>query len=158
MPDGALPGQYGGHNSPVRQACVVEPNQWGLAAIWTRDGYICPDGYDGHYRLIYNNVPPTGFVYGYDGLCGAWVPVLTRWQADCLYAPVTTVPFTEAPADGNLYARDGLTQTWVQINPNQVGTGIPDAPMDGFLYGRQMGQWVQISTETFIGNLNAGTY
>jgi hypothetical protein len=158
MPDTALIGGYGGTNSPVRQACVVEPNQVGLGAVWTADGYICPDGYSGRFSLLYNNVPPTGFIYGYDGLCGAWVPVLTKWQADCYYAPITTVPFPEAPTDGQLYARDGETQQWVAVIPGNVGTGIGDAPMDGFLYGRQMGQWVQISTETFIGNLNAGTY
>ena len=85
-PGGLLP--YAGGNSPVRQQCVVEPWQWGLGAIWTADGYICPDGADGCFHLVYE-APCTGFAYGRDGCCG-WVPVLTQWQANCLYAPITT--------------------------------------------------------------------
>ena len=118
-PNGELP--YGGGNTPVRQQCVVEPWQVGLAAIWSADGYICPDGEGGHFRLVYE-APCTGFAYGRDCCCG-WVPVLTRWQADCLYAPVTTVPFPEAPADGNAYLRNGMLKKWVMNGaaPGEIG-------------------------------------
>lgn len=159
MPDsiGSLP--YGGENSPVRQRFVVEPWQWGLAAIWTRDGYISVDGYDGHYHLVYE-APPTGFVYGRDGACQSWVPVLTRWQADCLYAPITTVPFLEAPMDGQLYVRNGLTHSWV-VQGTYPGSGyITDAPIDGNAYVRQNGQWVQVTAvpEILTAPLQGGTY
>jgi hypothetical protein len=153
-PYGSLP--YGGGNSPVRHQYVVEPWSWGMAAIWTADGYIAPDGFDGHPRVVYE-APCTGFVYGRDGCCG-WVPVLTQWEANCLYAPITTVPFPEAPADGNLYLRDGKTQQWVQSGgaPPEFG----DAPMDGKYYVRQNGQWVQIELvpDLVTFPISGGTY
>jgi hypothetical protein len=160
MPDGALPGQYGGGNSPVRQNCVVEPSDVGRAAIWSADGYLCPDGMGtGIYTLMYaSDVPPTGFTYGYDSLCGSWVPVLNRWQADCLYAPITTVPFLEAPLDGNNYVRNGLTHTWVQEG---AGTGyVIEAPTDGGYYVRQNGQWVRVESDPDLVTtpINCGTY
>ena len=167
MPDGTIlpplvasPGSlpYAGGNSPVRQACVVEPWQWGYAAIWVADGYVCPDGFDGIYRVVYE-APPTGFVYGRDGACQSWVPVLTRWQADCLYAPITTVPFPEAPMDGNLYVRNGLTHTWVLANSAPAGY-VNEAPIDGNYYVRQNGQWVNITAvpEVVTAPISGGTY
>lgn len=159
MPDGAGKLPYAGGNSPVRQQCVVEPWQWGLAAIWTADGYICPDGFDGQMRVVYE-APPTGWVYGRDGACHSWVPVLTRWQADCLYAPITTVPFPDAPMDGQIYARNGLTKSWV-VQGTVPGSGyVTDAPMDGNYYVRYMGAWVQIQTVPVIltAPLQGGTY
>jgi hypothetical protein len=147
---------YGGENSPVRQRGTVEPWQWGLGAIWTRDGKISVDGEDGCFRLVYE-APCTGYAYGRDG-CSGWVPVLTKWEADCFYAPITTVPFVEAPADGNLYLRNGSTQSWVQ-NGAAPGT-ISEAPLDGNYYLRHMGQWVQIdqvpNLVTFA--ISGGTY
>lgn len=153
-PNGELP--YGGGNSPVRQGCVVEPWQWNFAAIWTADGYICPDGYDGKFRLVYE-APCTGFVYGRDGCCG-WVPVLTRWQADCLYAPITTVPFPEAPADGNAYLRNGMLKKWVM---NGAAPGVvSEAPLDGQFYVRSMGQWIPIQNvpSVLTAPITNGTY
>ncbi len=151
---------YGGGNSPVRQNCVVEPWQVGLAAIWTLDGYICPDGsIDGRFSLVYE-APANGYVYGRDGACQSWVPVLTKWQADCLYAPITTVPFPEAPMDGQIYARDGLTHSWV-VQGTVPGSGyITDAPLDGNYYVRQNGQWVNITTVPTIVTtpIQGGTY
>lgn len=158
MPDGPLIKlPYAGGNSPVRQNCVVEPWQWGLAAIWTADGYVCADGFDGHMRVVYE-APNTGFVYGRDGACQSWVPVLTRWQADCLYAPVTTVPFPEAPADGNAYLRNGLTQSWV-INGSAPGA-VTEAPLDGGFYVRRNGQWVLLETDPNVVTtpIQGGTY
>lgn len=160
MPDGLtikLP--YAGGNSPVRQACVVEPWQWGYAAIWTADGYVCPDGFDGIIRVVYE-APSTGFVYGRDGACQTWVPVLTRWQADCLYAPITTVPFPEAPVDGQLYVRNGQTQSWVVQNTTPGSGYVTDAPMDSNYYVRYMGTWVQIQTVPVIltAPIQGGTY
>jgi hypothetical protein len=155
-PNGSLP--YAGGNSPVRQGCVVEPWHWGLAAIWTADGYICPDGAltNGRPQIVYE-APCTGFVYGRDGCCG-WVPVLTRWQADCLYAPVTTVPFPEAPADGNLYLRNGASQSWVQNGA--APSVVQEAPLDGNYYVRWMGQWVQIDQvpDLVTFPISGGTY
>lgn len=157
MPDGSLP--YGGGNSPVRQNCVVEPWQVGLGAVWSADGYLCPDGYSGRYHLVYE-APPTGAVYGRDGACQSWVPVLTRWQADCLFAPVTTVPFPEAPQDGNLYVRNGLTKSWV-LEGTTPGSGyVTEAPLDGGFYVRRNGQWVLLSTDPDVvtAPIIAGTY
>jgi hypothetical protein len=158
MPDGGTRTLlYGGGNSPVRQNCVVEPDQVGLAAIWTADGYICADGEDGFYRVVYE-APPTGFVYGRDGQCGSWVPVLTKWQADCYYAPVTTVPFLEAPADGLNYMRNGLAQTWVAAGS---GSGyVTEAPIDGNYYVRQNGQWVVLTSipDLVTAPIICGTY
>lgn len=158
MPDGLtikLP--YAGGNSPVRQGCVVEPWQLGLAAVWTADGYVCPDGWNGRLSVVYE-APPNGVVYGRDGACQSWVPVLTRWQADCLYAPVTTVPFPEAPMDGNVYARNGLERSWVEVTG--VGGGVPEAPIDGNYYVRWNGQWVNITTVPTIvtAPIQGGTY
>lgn len=152
-PQGQLP--YGGGNSPVRQQCVIEPWHVGLAAVWTADGYICRDGYNGRLNIVYE-APCTGFVYGRDGCCG-WVPVLTRWQADCLYAPVHTVPFPEAPADGNAYLRDGLTQRWVQSG---AVPGFNDAPQDGGYYVRHMGQWIPVESvpDVLTAPISGGTY
>ena len=153
-PSGQLP--YGGGNSPVRQKCVVEPWQIGLAAVWTQDGYICPDGWNTGRPTIVYEAPCTGFVYGRDGCCG-WVPVLTRWQGDCLYAPSTTVPFPEAPRDGNAYMRDGLTQQWVQAGAQP---GFADAPQDGGYYVRHMGQWIPVEAvpDVVTFPISGGTY
>jgi hypothetical protein len=152
--DGKLP--YGGGNSPVRQNCVVEPWHIGLAAVWTADGYLCPDGYDGCMRVVYE-APCTGYAYGRDG-CAGWVPVLTRWEANCLFAPITTVPFVEAPADGNLYLRNGLSKTWVQNGA--APSVVSEAPLDGGYYVRHMGAWVQIETvpDVLTAPLTNGTY
>jgi len=147
---------YGGENSPVRQRGVVEPWQWERGAIWTRDGKISVDGFDGQFRLVYE-APCTGFAYGRDGCCG-WVPVLTKWEADCYYAPVTTVPFVEAPADGNLYLRNGAQRTWVQNGA--APSVVQEAPLDGNYYVRWMGQWVQIDQvpDLVTFPISGGTY
>jgi hypothetical protein len=150
-PQGQQP--YGGGNSPVRQQHVVEPWHVGLAAIWSADGYIVPDI---NLRVVYE-APCTGFAYGRDGCCG-WVPVLTKWEADCFYAPITTVPFVEAPQDGNAYLRNGLTHQWVM---NGAAPGVvSEAPLDGGFYVRRNGQWVLLETDPNVltAPISGGTY
>ena len=43
---------------------------------------------------------------------------------------------SEAPADGETYARNN--KTWTSISDT---AGIPDAPVDGLMYGRKDGEW-----------------
>lgn len=67
--------------------------------------------------------------------------------------------FPEAPTDGRIYGRDGLTESWVPVLPLSGGdiTGnlnvngtlsyngdnvVTDAPYDGLLYTRSNGTWV----------------
>lgn len=67
--------------------------------------------------------------------------------------------FPEAPTDGRIYGRDGLTESWVPVLPLSGGdiTGnlnvngtlsyngdnvVSDAPYDGLLYTRSNGTWV----------------
>lgn len=67
--------------------------------------------------------------------------------------------FPEAPTDGQIYGRDGLTESWVPVLPLSGGTitgnlnvdgtlsyngdgVVTDAPFDGLLYTRSNGTWV----------------
>lgn len=67
--------------------------------------------------------------------------------------------FPEAPTDGTIYGRDGLTRSWVPVLPLSGGTVtgnldvignltyngdqvVSDAPFDGLLYTRSNGSWV----------------
>lgn len=58
---------------------------------------------------------------------------LAMWAGDGLLAVTNEVYPTDAPTDGQSYARNGLSQTWV---PVATGTGVPDAPIDGRTYTR----------------------
>src|SRR6478735_7040618 len=54
---------------------------------------------------------------------------------------VEDVSIDEAPGDGRAYARVGSTHAWLV-----VGTGIAEAPTDGFLYGRGSLNWFRTAT------------
>ena len=59
--------------------------------------------------------PPTGMVYGMDGWSRSWVPVVTRWEVQCIVHELMGGFLQDAPADGHRYVRDGFTQEWINI-------------------------------------------
>ena len=74
----------------------------------------------------YYTPPPTGCVYGLDGTTQSWVPVVTRWELLCVVqrAVQEYANIPEAPADGNLYLRNGLQHLWVNIQDVDLDGGI----------------------------------
>ncbi len=59
--------------------------------------------------------PPTGCVYGMDGMTQSWVPVPTRWEVQCIVQQYTQGSVPEAPADGADYVRNGLDAEWINV-------------------------------------------
>ena len=70
--------------------------------------------------------PPTGCVYGLDGRTQSWVPVVTLWQLLCVVQQAVQqyANIPEAPADGNLYVRNGLAHQWVSVQDLDLDGGI----------------------------------
>lgn len=102
--------------------------------------------------------PTSGGTYGggnspvrtWDTILPSEFGQLAMWSGDGLLAVTDQVYPTDAPADGQNYARNGLTQTWV---PVATGTGIAEAPTTGLTYtrtgpppggGTQPGAWVAL--------------
>lgn len=59
--------------------------------------------------------PPTGCVYGLSAADRSWVPVVTRWEVNCMLQEQTANLIPEAPRDGNDYVRNGLAAEWVNV-------------------------------------------
>jgi hypothetical protein len=68
--------------------------------------------------------PPTGCVYGVDGITQSWVPVVTRWEVNCLVAAGIRNTVPEAPRDGQDYVRNGLAAQWVPVNDLILDGGV----------------------------------
>jgi hypothetical protein len=60
-------------------------------------------------------------------------------DAQVAFASANTGGIGDAPADGNLYAREN--NAWAVVPPP---TGVPEAPTTGQTFGRNNAQWVQI--------------
>jgi hypothetical protein len=73
----------------------------------------------------YYTPPPTGYVYGLDGVSKSWVPVVTLWQLNCAVqrAVQEYAVLPEAPADGADYVRNGLSQQWVNVQELDLDGG-----------------------------------
>jgi hypothetical protein len=67
--------------------------------------------------------PPTGCVYGLDGITQSWVPVVTMWQVQCLVQAGLSNTITEAPQDGNDYVRNGSDHTWINVQDLDLDGG-----------------------------------
>lgn len=68
--------------------------------------------------------PPTGCVYGLDGSTRSWVPVVTRWEVMCMLQETGQGTVTEAPATGLNYVRNGLNQTWIDVQSLTFDGGV----------------------------------
>ena len=73
----------------------------------------------------YYTPPPTGLVYGLDGRTNSWVPVVTLWQLLCVVQQAVQqyANIQEAPADGNLYVRNGFAHSWVNVQDLDLDGG-----------------------------------
>jgi hypothetical protein len=115
-----------------------------------------PDGIQKGDSILAQQMKPRGFQFGpteggtygggtspvktFDTILPEQFGMLAMWSGDGLLAITDQTYPTDAPADGIVYGRNGLSQTWV---PVASGSGIPEAPTTGLTYTRngEAAQW-----------------